>query len=63
MSFRGARATRNPNHGSLLKISPFGRNDKNGGYSKLSILIVGQEHTKGDPMTVTKHKDRGLNGC
>jgi len=36
MSFRGARATRNPNHGSLLKISPFGRNDKNGGYSKFS---------------------------
>jgi len=37
MSLRGARATRNPNNGSLLKISPFGRNDKNGGYSKLSI--------------------------
>ena len=39
MSFRGARATRNPNDGSLLKISPFGRNDKNGGYSKLFFYV------------------------
>ena len=38
MSFRGARATRNLNDGGFLKISPFGRKDKNGSDSKLSFL-------------------------
>jgi hypothetical protein len=62
MSFRGAWATRYPNDDSLLKIYPFGRNDKNGGYSWASAAspiceIPNLQESKGDE---TGRKQHGI---